>query len=233
MEKNWRIGKMWFLIALYIFCICWAELMWAKTFPLVNIFGYQLNASVGIFFIPLIYSINDIITEVFGPKVARSLVRVSIVMIVLLALAALLFTWLPASTHFASSNAAYLTIFGVSIRISIASLIAFAVGDFLDIYLFSKIRKLFGAKRLWFRNNVSNILSEAIDTALFMTIAFYTIWLPFADNYHFLLSMALPYRLLKCCASVLVTPFVYMGVHWLKKSPEYLVSSSESKKSQK
>lgn len=216
-NKEGKIGRIGILIALYIFCVCGAELMWAKTFPLINLFGYQLNASVGIFFIPLIYSINDVITEVFWPKFTRSLIRTSIFVIVLMVLAAVLFTWLPPSTRFATNNAAYLTIFGISIRISIASLIAFGVWDFLDVYLFSKIRKMFGPKRLWLRNNVSNILSEAIDTTLFMTIAFYAIGLPFADNVSFLLSIALPYRLLKCCASILVTPFVYMGVHRLKR----------------
>lgn len=217
MEKNWKIGKIGILIALYIFCVCAAELMWAKTFPLINIFGYQLNASVGIFFIPLIYSINDVITEVFWPKMTRSLIRTSMFIIVLMVLAALLFTALPPSTRFITHNPAYLTIFGISIRISIASLIAFGIGDFLDVYLFTKVRKMFGAKRLWLRNNVSNILSEAIDTILFMTIAFYAIGTPLSDNVSFLLSIALPYRLLKCCASILVTPFVYMGVHWLRR----------------
>jgi len=131
-----------------------------------------------------------------------------------------LFTSLPPSVRFAPNNEAYLTVFGVSIRIAIGSLVAFAAGEFFDVFVFSKIRKWLRKTNLWLSTNVSNILSAAVDTALFMTIAFYTIGLPLADNVSFLLSIALPYWLLKCCASVLITPLVYMGVAWLKRSPQ-------------
>ena len=47
-----KIEKFDLLVSVYIFCIAVAELMGAKTFPLVKIFGYQLNASVAIFVIP-------------------------------------------------------------------------------------------------------------------------------------------------------------------------------------
>ena len=217
MEKKWNIWKIGFFVALYIFCICCAELMGAKTFPLMNIFGYHLNASVGIFFIPIIYSVNDVINEIYGPKVTRSLVRTWIFIIVLILLSSILFTWLPPSTRFAVTDPSYKAIFGVSIRISLASLIAFGIGDFLDVYLFSKIRKMFGNKRLWLRNNLSNIISEWIDTIIFMTIAFYSIWLGFHSNLTFLMSIVIPYWILKCCASFIETPFVYLGVHWLRK----------------
>jgi uncharacterized integral membrane protein (TIGR00697 family) len=100
---------------------------------------------------------------------------------------------------------------------ALASLIAFGASDFLDIYIFSKIRKAFGQKRLWLRNNVSNIISQAIDTILFMTIAFYAIDKGVGENVAFLLSISLPYWILKCCASIIETPFVYLGIRRLKK----------------
>ena len=184
--------------------------MGAKIFPLINIFGYQLNASVGIFFIPIIYSLNDMLTEVYGPKTARSMVRLGMGIIALIVISSFLFTSLPPATRFISQNSAYQGIFGVSMRIALASLIAFGVGDFLDIYIFTKIRKAFGQRRLWLRNNASNIISEAIDTILFMTIAFYAVDKGFGDNATFLLSISLPYWLLKCCASIIETPFVYL-----------------------
>ena len=69
------IKKFDFLVSVYIFCIAVAELMGGKTFPLANIFGYQLNASVAILVLPLIFTINDVITEVYGKKRAKSVVR--------------------------------------------------------------------------------------------------------------------------------------------------------------
>ncbi len=216
MGKRW-LSKINVIVALYIFCICGAELMGAKIFPLINIFGYQLNASVGIFFIPIIYSLNDILNEVYGPKAARSMVKIGIGIVILILLSSLLFTSLPPATRFIAQNSAYQWIFGVSMRMALASLIAFGASDFLDIYIFSKIRKAFGQKRLWLRNNVSNIISQAIDTILFMTIAFYAIDKGVGENVAFLLSISLPYWILKCCASIIETPFVYLGIRRLKK----------------
>jgi queuosine precursor transporter len=115
--------------------------MGAKTFPLVNLWGYQLNASVAIFLIPIVYSVNDVIVEVFGKERMRKLIKMSLVIIVLIILTSLFFTWLPPSTRSAGMESAYDTIFGVSIRMSIASLLAFACADFLDVYIFAALRK--------------------------------------------------------------------------------------------
>ncbi|OGH11798.1 MAG: hypothetical protein A2857_04895 [Candidatus Levybacteria bacterium RIFCSPHIGHO2_01_FULL_36_15] len=70
-----KIQKLDFLISFYIGCIAVSELMGAKTFPLVALGNFKLSASVAIFAIPLIYSINDIITEVHGKERAQSVVR--------------------------------------------------------------------------------------------------------------------------------------------------------------
>ena len=70
-----KVEKLDLLISIYIFCIAVAELMGGKTFPLVKLFGYQLNASVAIFVLPLIFTINDVITEVFGKERTRSVIR--------------------------------------------------------------------------------------------------------------------------------------------------------------
>ena len=126
--------------------------------------------------------------------------------------------FLPASKRFAPSESAYDKIFTQSIRIYIASLIAFAAGDFLDVFIFSKIRKAMGKKALWFRNNASNFLAQFIDTTLFISLAFYSFAQPVGDNITFLTSLIIPYWALKCFMSIIETPFVYLGVKWLKKN---------------
>src|SRR4029078_9143658 len=103
-------------------------------------------------------------------------------------------------------------IFKQSIRISLASLTAFAFSDFLDVYLFSKIRERLGKKNLWLRNNASNIISQFVDTVVFMVLAFYALNLSATANISFLWSIILPYWLLKCFMSVIETPLVYIGV---------------------
>lgn len=213
----YNIIKLDLLIALYIFCIAMSELLGAKTFPLATIGGYTLNASVAIFVIPLVFSINDIITEVYGKERARSVVRSGLVMIALIMLFSLFATALPTSARFAETESAYDTIFGLSARFAFASLVAFTVSDFLDIFIFVKVRERLGKTRLWLRTNVSNILAQLIDTTLFMFLAFYAFDKGFNANIAFLFSLILPYWILKCFMSVLTTPLVYVGVQWLKK----------------
>lgn len=215
--KNLQIQRFDFLLALYITCVAISELMGAKTFPIATIGTFHLSASVAIFVVPLIYSVNDVITEVFGKDRARSIVRSGLFMVALLMVFAAFATWLPATPRFSKLNPAYVSIFGLSVRIAASSLTAFAVGEFLDVLIFARLRAKFGAKKLWLRTNVSNFVSQFLDTTLFMFLAFYSLNLPFAANFSFLFGLILPYWLLKCFMSVIETPLVYLGVRWLKK----------------
>src|SRR4051812_17015845 len=101
-----KIEKLDLLVSVYIFCVIASEVMGTKTVPLANIFGFQLNTTTAILLLPLIYSINDVVTEVYGPERARSIVRSSLVVIALLLLTALLFTSLPPSQRFMSMEKA-------------------------------------------------------------------------------------------------------------------------------
>ncbi|OGH29352.1 MAG: hypothetical protein A3B41_04815 [Candidatus Levybacteria bacterium RIFCSPLOWO2_01_FULL_37_26] len=213
-----KVEKLDLLVSVYIFCIAVAELMGAKTFPLINIFGYQLNASVAIFVLPLIFTINDMITEVYGKERTRSIIRSGLFTIFLILLFSVLATNLPPSLRFEKTEGAYDTIFGLSARIAAASLTAFTLAEFLDVFIFAKIRQRFGKKALWFRNNASNFISQLVDTTVFMFLAFYAMDKSFDSNIGFLISLILPYWLLKCFMSIIETPFVYLGVKWLKKT---------------
>ena len=208
------------LIAVYIFCVAAGEIYGSKTMSWgqVNLFGYLLrfNPSVAIFFLPLVFTINDIITEVHGKERARSIIRSSLVVIVMIFIFSWISTSVSPSSRFASTESAYDTIFGLSMRFSAASIIAYAFSDFLDVFIFSKIREKFGKGRLWLRNNVSNFISQFADSLLFLTIAFYDLGMSASGNFSFISGILIPYWLLRCAFSVAETPLVYWGVKWLK-----------------
>ncbi len=210
------------LVGLYVFCIVTAELMGSKTFPLLKIFNFSLNGSVGMFLMPWIFSINDIFTEVFGFKRAKNLAKISLIIVPLLILLAAFAVALPPTARFSSINSSYTTIFAYSIRISIASIIAMAVSNFADINLFWRLKQKLSKYGLWFRNNLSNILATLLDTVVFMTLAFYDPTHEFSSNFHFLIGLITPYWLLKVSMSAISTPFVYMGIKWLKKDDKKL-----------
>ena len=215
---NLNIQKFDFLIAFYITCIAISELMGAKTFPIMTIGTFHLSASVAIFVVPFVYSVNDIITEVFGKSRAQSIVRSGLFMVLFIFLFSVLATALPGTPRFNYLKSSYQAVFTVSARISAASLIAFAIGEFTDVLIFARLRKRLGTKGLWIRTNVSNFASEFLDTGIFMFLAFYALNLPFAANFVFLFGLIIPYWLLKCFMSVIETPLVYLGVKWIKST---------------
>jgi len=218
MDNKTSSHKSDFFIALYFFCLVSAELLGAKTFPIVNIFGYQLNGAVGMLLIPFIYSINDIFFEVYGRKRARNLARISIIIVTLLTIFVVIAVSLPSSKRFAPLESSYNTIFTQSIRISIASLIALGSSNLLDVVIFSRLKERYKNTGLWFRNNLSNLTALLIDTVVFMSFAFYSFDQSFAENFSFLFGLILPYWLLKSTVSAFGTPLVYMGVKWLRKA---------------
>lgn len=190
--------------------------MGSKTIPLFQVGSLKLTASVAIFVLPIIFTINDVITEVYGKERARSVIRSGLLMIFLLLIFTVFATVLPPSERSAGMEAAYDQVFGTTARIAAASLVAFTVAEFTDVFIFVRLRNALGKKALWLRNNASNFISQFFDTTLFMFLAFYSLDKPVGTNLSFLVGLILPYWLLKCFMSVIETPFAYLGVRWLK-----------------
>ena len=212
-----KIQKFDLLVSIYITCLLLSEIMGVKTFPLINLFGYQFNASVAILTFPILFTINDVIIEVYGKERVRSVIRSGFLMVIFFTVFSVFATQIEPSSRFASSESQYDYIFNQSIRMSIASLIAFATSEFLDVLVFVRVKNMFGEKRLWLRNNLSNFTAQLFDTTIFMTLAFYSLNDSVASNFDFLIGIILPYWFLKCSMSVIETPLLYVGIRWLKK----------------
>ncbi len=216
MEKFLGIRKFDLLVALYVFGIMVAELMGGKTFPVATIGTFHLTASVAVFVMPLLFTSVDVIVEVYGKKRARSLVRTGLLIVLLQVLAAATFTHLPAAPYFVSTQPAYAAVFGTSIRFGLASVLAFAASELLDVAVFAKLRQRMQSQGLWLRNNVANFLSQFVDSALWTTLAFYTFGMSFGTNVSFLTGIIIPYYLVRVAMSIVETPLVYAGVKWLR-----------------
>ena len=221
MSKIVEINKFDLVIALYIFGIITVNLMGAKVMPLGHAFGMDFNISVAIFLMPLLYTIIDVVSEVYGRARARSLVWSGLVVLILLVLFMLLATSLPAAARF-QANDAYSQIFGMSLRIAIASIAAFAFSELLDVMVYNRLKEKTKGKMIWLRNNTSNFLGEFVDSAVFMTIAFYGVFASgFSENISVLMGLILPYWIVKCAMSVVATPLVYTFVASLKKEEKH------------
>ncbi len=206
--------------AVYAACIVVSELMGIKTVPLFTLFGKQYNGSVALLTLPIIFVINDAVAEVYGNKTVRALARVGIAIVIGLSIFTYLATSLPPSTRFALTESAYDTVFLSAFRITIASLCAFAAAELLDIAIFQHLRKRY-QDRVWLRSQISNVISQFLDTVIFMSVAFYALDKDFSTNISFLWSIILPYWFLKSFMSTLEVPFLTPLIALLRKDPSY------------
>lgn len=190
---------------------------------LVNTIGTKIislggiRVSVGIFFMPVLFVATDIVGEVYGEKETRTFVRISIAMLVILVVMMNICIAIPPNENWPYQEQ-YAIIFSSSSRMTIASLVSFAVSQSLDVKLFALIKKMTGEGRLWIRNNVATIICQFLDTVLFEFIAFYKLTPKYTVS--FLFTLIIPYWSFKVLFALLDTPFCYMGVRWLKNGAE-------------
>jgi len=175
---------------------------------------FGIAVSVGIFAYPLTFMVTDVIAEVYGKKKAKQVVIAALIAQVLVLILTYVAVKLPPASRY-QLNSEYVAVFNSSIRMMIASLIAFTVSQTHDIWAFEFWRNLTKNKFLWLRNNLSTFVSQAMDTLLFMFIAFYGVSDKFTVG--FILHLCLTYWLFKITFAALDTPFVYLLVRWLKK----------------
>lgn len=171
-----------------------AELMGVKIFSLedtlgidplrIPIFGneFSFNLTAGVLLWPVVFIMTDIINEYYGMRGVRFL---SFFTIGLIAYAFIMFQgaihitpagfWVDtyAQQGVPHADKAYRAIFGQGSWIIIASIIAFMVGQLLDVFIFHKIKQRTGEKRIWLRATGSTLVSQFVDSFIVLFIAFY------------------------------------------------------------
>ena len=113
----------------------------------------------------------------------------------------ILFT--PDETDFAHDS--MVKLFGLNLRISIASLVMFFISNNLDIFLFEKIKSKLPNK-LWLRNNVSTIVSNVLENYFFIFIAFVGIY-----DIPTMLNIATTISVVEIVIAIFDTPFLYIS----------------------
>ena len=202
-----RETKYHVLVALFVASVIAANLMGNK----IAVFGF-FDAAVGIMVFPLSYLALDVIQEVEGRETARRIVLATIAVLAYVLVVTYVATQLPsAARDFYPEQ--YNLIFGISVRVMVASITAFLIAEMMDIEVFRTLKEWTHRRMLWLRATGSTIVSQFIDTTVFMFLAFYGVTPKFDALYIF--ALVIPYWLLKCTVAIFGTPFVYLGVRWL------------------
>ncbi|MES2930570.1 MAG: queuosine precursor transporter [Patescibacteria group bacterium] len=199
--------KILICLTLYITSLFAANTLGIKLMPFL--FGTHL--SVGVFCFPIVFIMTDVIGEIYGKKMAKQFVLAGVISILLFLLYSFVSAVVPWAREGLWARDGWNQIFGLSARISIASLVAFAVAEYQDVISFFFFRKYTGKKHFWLRSNLSNIWSQLLDTVLFMIIAFLGIY-PF----HTILLLIIPWWLFKVVMGFCYTPLSYLAIAILR-----------------
>lgn len=190
----------------------------------LSLFGYTLdfNLTAGVVIWPFVFVTTDIINEYFGKEGVR---RISFLTAGFIAFAFLIIaaaTLLPPAPFWVDLyreegldiNLAFRTIFRQGLGIIIGSLAAFLIGQFLDVYVFHRLRRVTGPKMIWLRATGSTLFSQLIDSFVVLFIAFYIFgrWSVLQ-----VVSVGIVNYIFKFAAAIAMTPLVYVGHYFIDR----------------
>lgn len=204
--------KLLLALTIYLSSLFAANTLGLKIMPFL--FGSHL--SVGVFSFPVVFLTTDVIGEIYGKRVAKFFVMagfVSTALFIGYSLVSLAVPWAAAGDWVKDS---YNQVFAVSMRVAVASLVAFIVAEYQDVVTFFFFKKKLGEKMFWLRSLLSNVWSQFLDTVLFMTIAFAGAGVYETKT---LISIIITWWLFKVGMGFLYTPLSYLALKLLR-TPE-------------
>ena len=189
---------------------------------LFGVDGLGFNLTAGVMIWPVVFIMTDIINEYYGKKGVRMLSNMAVVLILY---AFMMFyigiklvpnEWWQFESGLREDPAqsledmdlAFGRVFGQGLWIIVGSLVAFLVGQIVDVLVFHRIKKATGEKKIWLRATGSTLVSQFIDSYVVLVIAFYV----GADwDLVRVLAIGTVNYLYKFVLAILLTPFIYLG----------------------
>ena len=221
-----------------------AEIIGVKIFSLektlgllpldLKLFGnvLSINLTAGVLLWPVVFVMTDIINEYYGQKGVRFL---SFLTAGLIIFAFIVFygamKLVPADFFISSKEGsgvpdmekAYKGVLGQGSNIIIGSLVAFVLSQLVDVFVFHRIKKITGEKKIWLRATGSTLVSQFIDSFVVLFIAFYIgsrinnqqgdfVW-PF----RLFIAVGVVNYIYKFFMAVLLTPVIYLAHRWIDR----------------
>ncbi|OLZ42026.1 integral membrane-like protein [Natrinema saccharevitans] len=216
------------LIGLFVTALVTAQLTASKVLAFelpiaLPITGAQLALPGAALAYALTFLASDCFTELYGRRAAQVVVNVGF----LLNFVVLALVWSTIAAPAAPTSVdpgAFETALGASTNVVLGSLLAYVVSQNWDVLVFHRIREYTGPEKLWLRNIGSTATSQAIDTVIFVVVAFAvapavlgvgTVLKP-----DLLLSLIAGQYLLKLAIALLDTPIVYAIVSLVRSHEE-------------
>lgn len=194
--------------------------------PLFGDFLLQFNLTAGVLLWPVVFILTDIINEYFGKEGVKRLTYITVGLIayafVVIYLAMELAPadfWLDINStddegNPLNINTAFNKVLSQGLNIIFASLVAFLIGQFVDVFVFHKLRKITGKNKIWLRATGSTLVSQLIDSFVVLIVAFYFL----ADwSLVQVLAVGVTNYIYKFIVAVVLTPTLYLAHNIIDK----------------
>lgn len=194
-----------------------------SNFSLLGESGLSLSLTCGVLLWPLEFIITDIVNEYYGPKAVR---RISYTAVALITYAFLMFYlamkvpgadfWYgtKVSEGVPDMGLAFNAVFGQGMWIILGSIAAFMVSQLVDVFVFHKIKKATGEKKVWLRATGSTLVSQFVDSFIVLFIAFY---LGQGWSMQKVLAICMVNYAYKSLMAVALTPVIYIMENRMNK----------------
>jgi uncharacterized PurR-regulated membrane protein YhhQ (DUF165 family) len=192
----------------------------------------SFNLTLGVILWPVVFVMTDIINEYFGRKGVRLLTYIAVGLILYAFLMFYIGMNLEPADFWPTSHIkpnwseeykaemlskvsdydyAFRVVFNQSNWIIIGSLVAFLIGQMVDVLVFQRIKKITGENKLWLRATGSTLVSQFLDSFVVLFIAFYI-----GAGWPIVLVLAIGTLnyIYKFILAIILTPVIYL-MHYL------------------
>lgn len=148
------------------------------------------------------FLIADIVNEKFGRKETQKMIFIGF----LTQVAVAIFIWIAIylkPAPFWNYQDIFVQVLGFAPRVMFASWVAFLISENFDAYVYAWFKVKTKGRHLWMRNIFSSIPSMALDTVIFVTIAFYGV--------QPLMSLIIGVLAIKWLVGIVDIPFMYLN----------------------
>lgn len=164
-----------YLVGVFLTALLIGDTIGSKLFTVDVPLGFTTFAatlSVGSIWFPITFLLTDVVNEFYGTTGARTMTFVGFWMALIAFTIIYIARFIPAASFSPVSQASFDSVFGGANRIFVASLIAYLIGQLVDIAIFQRMKAMTQSRHIWLRSTGSTLISQLIDTLVVTYVAF-------------------------------------------------------------
>ena len=204
----------------FLMCFCGACLF-SGLYIVKHLNMFEMGITAALFTYMFTFIFSDVLSEVYGHTSTKLAIWAGWLTNISLLIIVLLLGTLPCHPDSPGDNVLFQKTFKLVASTVVASMLAYFVSQFLDIYLFAKLKKKTKGHHLWLRNNVATIISQLVDTVIFFAVHVFLIelfLLEAGDRSHWAWwNITMNEYLGKVLLALLDTPFVYLLIYMTRR----------------